>query len=71
MNKKHDVDPAIIAALGVSPESCTIHKNGQAGFSESSKLSAVINGETKRFFLKTGPDGDMFAGNVLCLCSYY
>ena len=64
MSQKHDVDPAIIAALGVTPESCSINRHGQAGFSESSKISAVIDGEIKHFFLKTGPEGDMFAGNV-------
>ena len=68
MNKKHDVDPAILATLGVSRESCSIHKHGQAGFSESSKVSALMNGEMKYFFLKTGPGGDMFAGNVSGLC---
>jgi hypothetical protein len=54
------LDPAICAVLSVPPEACTIQNYGEPGFSSTSKATATINGETKDFFLKTGPIGDMF-----------
>jgi protein-ribulosamine 3-kinase len=57
---KAALDTAIRAVLSVSPEVCSIQPHGHAGFSSSSKVTTITNGQTKDFFLKTGPSGDMF-----------
>lgn len=56
------LDPAVIAILAADPNTATIEPYGQAGFSTSSKISIVIDGKTIVYFMKTGPDGDMFRG---------
>jgi ankyrin repeat protein len=54
------LDSAIINILSLAPDLCKIQPHGDAGFSNPSKITAVINGEPKYFFMKTGPSGDMF-----------
>ncbi|KAI9766148.1 MAG: hypothetical protein M1840_006715 [Geoglossum simile] len=61
------LDPAVSAALPVLPEACKIQRHGQSGFTSTSKVTATINGETRAFFLKTGPMGDMFKGEHMSL----
>ncbi|MCJ1472419.1 hypothetical protein MMC13_001067 [Lambiella insularis] len=56
------VDPAIIEALSADPATATIEPYGQAGFSTPSKISVVVSGKSSVYFMKTGPDGDMFKG---------
>ncbi len=56
------LDPAVIAILAADPNTATIEPYGQAGFSTPSKISIVIDGKTSVYFMKTGPDGEMFRG---------
>ena len=56
------VDPTIISLLSADPDTAKIEPYGQAGFSAPSKISVVIDGKTNVYFMKTGPDGKMFAG---------
>ncbi|MCJ1357990.1 MAG: hypothetical protein MMC33_007988 [Icmadophila ericetorum] len=53
------LDSAIIKLLSADPETATIEPYGQAGFSTPSKVS---DGRGSIFFMKTGPDGEMFKG---------
>ncbi|KAH0550903.1 hypothetical protein GP486_007733 [Trichoglossum hirsutum] len=59
-SRRNTSDAAICAVLSVSPEDCRIQPHGSAGFSSSSKVTITTNGQTKDYFLKTGPSGDMF-----------
>ncbi len=54
--------PAVIAILAADSNTATIEPYGQAGFSTPSKISIVIDGKTSVYFMKTGPDGEMFRG---------
>ena len=56
------IDPAIINALGVPIEKCSISQHGLSGFAQSFKITTDHNGETKYYFAKTGPEGEMFIG---------
>lgn len=56
------VDSAIIAALSAEPAMCSIESYGQAGSSTPAKILIKAGNHTKFYFLKTGPDGDMFRG---------
>ncbi|KAM0586479.1 hypothetical protein D7B24_005598 [Verticillium nonalfalfae] len=49
-----DVDPAIIEALGLTPEHTKITSHGGSGFSSTFKLTSTLNGKPKRYFVKTG-----------------
>ena len=56
------LDPAVIATLSADPDTATIEPYGQAGFSTPSKISVIVKGKSSVYFMKTGPDGDMFKG---------
>jgi hypothetical protein len=56
------LDPAILEALSVEPRQCKITPHGQAGFSNSSKITTAVDSKTKCYFLKTGLGRDMFKG---------
>lgn len=60
------VDPAILEALSLSPESTTLDTHGSSGFASSFKLSTKLeDGTPKHFFVKTagGKDAEvMFKG---------
>ena len=56
------LDSAIVHALGLQAEQCNIEPHGQAGFSNPSKVTTVVEGETRCYFVKTGPNGKMFEG---------
>lgn len=58
------LDPAVIAALSADPKTTTIEPYGQASFSTPSKISVSVNGNASTYFMKTGPDGEMFKGNM-------
>ncbi|KAI9763363.1 MAG: hypothetical protein M1840_000555 [Geoglossum simile] len=64
-------DAAILEALLVKPEQCKIKPHGQAGFSNPSKITTIVDGETKYYFLKTGPNGDMFKGEHASLAALH
>ena len=57
------LDSAVIAALSAEPSTSSIEPYGQAGFSTPSKILLNGNGKTSTYFMKTGPDGEMFKGN--------
>lgn len=57
------VDSAIIALLSADPETAMIEAYGQAGFSTPSKVTIVKDEKTSVYFMKTGPDGEMFKGH--------
>jgi hypothetical protein len=59
------LDPAICAILSAPPEACKIQNYGEPGFSRTTKAAVTVNGETKDFFIKTGPIGDMFKSETL------
>ena len=61
------IDSAILKALSIDPESCTMQALGGSGFTETYKISANTDGKVKSYFLKTGPSGDMFRGGILVL----
>lgn len=48
------VDPAIIQALGLDPDQAKMVSHGGGGFSSTFKVSGIVDGETKTFFVKTG-----------------
>ena len=59
-----DVDPAVIAILSAEPETAIIEPYGQAGFSTPSKILTVVDGKASSYFMKSGPDGEMFKGKA-------
>ncbi|KAI4092131.1 MAG: hypothetical protein LQ344_003614 [Seirophora lacunosa] len=75
------VDPAIVAILAVNDESSSsrsfsIEPHGQAGSSTPSKITLTTTTHTGRtnaetYFLKTGPDGKMFAGEHASLTALH
>ncbi|MCJ1475988.1 hypothetical protein MMC13_004652 [Lambiella insularis] len=60
--KDQILDSAIVKVLSLAEGSYKVQSHGSSGFTSSSKLSANIDGKTKHFFIKTGPEGDMFKG---------
>lgn len=62
------LDSAVIAALSADPNTASIEPYGQAGFSTPAKILLIVNGKTSRYFMKTGPDGEMFQGNYIPTC---
>ncbi|TPX09960.1 uncharacterized protein E0L32_008807 [Thyridium curvatum] len=61
------VDPAIVEALGLDPASTKIVSHGGSGFASTFKLSSVVDGEEKNYFVKTGTGKDaevMFRGDT-------
>lgn len=58
------VDSAITAILAADPETVTIEAYGQAESSTPSKITTVKEGINSVYFMKTGPDGEMFKGDA-------
>ena len=58
------VDSAIISILSARPENVKIEPYGQAGFSTPSKVVVTVDGKVENYFMKTGPDGEMFKGDA-------
>jgi protein-ribulosamine 3-kinase len=58
------IDPAIIEALSLQDASPMMRSHGGSGFSSTFKITAMIDGHEKLFFVKQGdPDSKaMFAG---------
>lgn len=63
------VDSAIIAILSTDPETAMIEAYGQAGFAAPSKVTTVNEGEVSVYFMKTGPDGEIFKGRATSVVS--
>ena len=61
------VDPAVIAVLSANPSTAKIESYGQAGFSTPSKISINVDENISTYFMKTGPDGEMFKGRLQLL----
>lgn len=59
------VDPAIMALFTTDFETAKIEPYGQARCSILSKLSVKANGKVEEFFMKTGPDGEIFIGEAI------
>ncbi len=60
------VDPAILTGLGLEAEATTMSSHGGSGFASTYKITSKgANGEEKLFFVKTGGDGGMFAGEFV------
>ena len=59
------VDSAIISVLSAKRKNVQIKPYGQAGFSTPSKIVVTAGGKVDNYFMKTGPDGEMFKGNGL------
>ena len=58
------VDSTIIGLLSADSETALIEAYGQAGFSTPSKITIEKEGTTSLYFMKTGPDGEMFKGDT-------
>ncbi|KAA8573687.1 hypothetical protein EYC84_005261 [Monilinia fructicola] len=58
------VDPAILKALSLDQATTTISKHGGSGFAETFKVSGMIDGKRRLFFVKTGGRNseEMFTG---------
>ncbi|MCJ1269015.1 hypothetical protein MMC22_008903 [Lobaria immixta] len=65
------LDSAIIAILSADPSTASIEPYGQAGFSTPAKISLNANGKICRYFMKTGPDGEMFGGEYESLLAIH
>lgn len=65
------VDPVIIKVLSTDSDNATIEPYGQACFSTPSKVLVREDGKTKTYFMKTGPDGAMFAGEYESLAAIH
>ncbi len=58
------LDSAVIAVLLSDQSTATIEPYGQAGFSTPSKIVINVKGKVGTYFMKTGPDGEMFKGKL-------
>ncbi|KAI9815754.1 MAG: 1-phosphatidylinositol-3-phosphate 5-kinase [Pycnora praestabilis] len=59
------LDGAIIKALSLDPTLTKVASHGGSGFSATAKITTIVNGEDKNFFMKTGKGRDagiMFQG---------
>jgi ankyrin repeat protein len=54
------LDPAVANILSLDPRDAQNQLHGHAGFSTPSKITAIVNGQTKQFFMKSGQDPEMF-----------
>lgn len=66
------LDPAILAALRLDPEITTVTPYGPAGFSTKSRISTIVDGEKRRYFIKTylkGNEASVFEGMCVIACS--
>lgn len=61
------LDPAIFKALSLEASNTTLAAHGGSGFAFTGKLTSVVDGKEKFFFVKTGKGKEsevMFAGIV-------
>jgi hypothetical protein len=61
-----NIDPAILKALSLDAVKTKISSHGGSGFSSTSKLTSLVDGKEKSFFVKTGKGEEseiMFTGN--------
>lgn len=65
------VDSAIVAALSADPRTISIEPYGQAGFSTPAKILVNLSGNIRTYFIKTGPDEKMFAGEYESLAAIH
>ena len=65
------LDSAVIAALSADRSTASIEPYGQAGFSTPSKISITVKGKISTYFMKTGPDGEMFRGEYESLTAIH
>ncbi|KAI1357725.1 fructosamine kinase [Xylaria arbuscula] len=59
--QRDPLDPALCELLKISPECGYEELHGNKGFSRPSKVTAVVNGKAIHYFVKSGPNKDMFA----------
>jgi len=57
-----DVDSAIAEIIGKDPKSLVMQDHGDACSSETFKITAVVGKERKYYFVKLGPNREMFKG---------
>jgi protein-ribulosamine 3-kinase len=63
-----NLDPAIAEAVGLDPTVTTLARHGGSGFTSTFRLSSVVDGEEKVYFVKTGTDPSaalMFQGKMI------
>lgn len=65
------LDSAVLPLLSAAASTASIEPYGQAGFSTPSKITANVHGGTSTYFMKTGPDGDMFRGEYESLAALH
>lgn len=58
------LDSAVIAVLSANRSTATIEPYGRVRFSTPSKIIISVNGNVTFYFMRTGPDGDMFKGKL-------
>ena len=56
------LDAAVAKLLSVDPATCIVQRHGHACSSKSWKVTVDDGGETRSYFLKTGPNESTFAG---------
>lgn len=59
--KREPLDPAVCELLQISPECGFMELVGEEGFSRPAKVTALVNGKATYYFMKSGPNEDMFA----------
>jgi protein-ribulosamine 3-kinase len=60
-----ELDPAILKALSLEASKTTFSAHGGSGFAFTGKVTSVVDGKEKLFFVKTGKGKEseiMFAG---------
>ncbi|KJX96479.1 hypothetical protein TI39_contig622g00006 [Zymoseptoria brevis] len=55
------LDPAVCQLLRISPECGFMELVGEEGFSRPAKVTALVNGKATYYFMKSGPNDDMFS----------
>jgi hypothetical protein len=66
------LDPAILKALSLDAATTTLAAHGGSGFAFTGKVTSVVDGKEKLFFVKTGKGKDsevMFAGTSIPVLS--
>ncbi|KAG4443414.1 hypothetical protein IFR05_001093 [Cadophora sp. M221] len=58
---RQPLDPAVCELLKISPECGFMELVGEEGFSRPAKVTALVNGKATYYFMKSGPNEDMFA----------
>jgi ankyrin repeat protein len=65
--QRKPLDLAVCELLKISPECGFVETHGKEGFSRPDKVTALINGKATYYFMKSGPNGDMFSCECLGL----